>query len=111
LPFGKSLSKVVAITNPLLSTYERMQLTSFLCRVGLHKWRGYGDQVLIVWKEPGFVPGTLKKMQRYVYAERECTRCGTREKRKLIQNADATWSAIGWQRIEGIKRRVLAFDA
>ena len=59
-----------------------------LCRLGLHKWRYYGEKVLIVWKEPGFIPGTKKEMRKMVYCKRECLRCGIKEKRKFSENID-----------------------
>jgi len=71
-----------------------------LCRLGLHKWRYYGEKVLIVWKEPGFIPGTKKEMRKMVYCKRECLRCGIKEKRKFFENIDGTLAAAGWERIE-----------
>ena len=71
-----------------------------LCRLGLRKWRYYGEKVLIVWKEPGFIPGTKKEMRKMVYCKRECLRCGIKEKRKFFENIDGTLAAAGWERIE-----------
>ena len=59
-----------------------------LCRLGLHKWRYYGEKVLIVWKELGFILGTRKEMRKMVYCKRECLRCGIKEKRKFSENID-----------------------
>jgi len=75
-------------------------LTSLLCRLGLHKWRNYGERVLIAWEEPGFIIGTKKKIWKYVFSERECLRCGIKEKRLFSENIDGTLAAAGWKRIE-----------
>jgi hypothetical protein len=75
-----------------------------LCRWGLHKWKNCGDVVLIKWKEPGFVPSTTTKMQKYVYSERMCVRCGIKEKRKFGENMDGSLAAIGWERIVNEKQ-------
>lgn len=69
-----------------------------LCRLGLHKWRNYGERVLVHWKEPGFLPGTKVKKQKYVLSERKCLRCGIREKRKFFENLDGTSAVAGWER-------------
>lgn len=71
-----------------------------LCRLGLHKWRNYGEKVLIVWEEPGLIPFTKKEMKKLVYCKRECLRCGIKEKRKFLENIDGTLAAAGWERIE-----------
>ena len=71
-----------------------------LCRLGLHKWRNYGEKVLIVWEEPGLIPFTKKEMKKLVYCKRECLRCGIKEKRKFLKNIDGTLAAAGWERIE-----------
>lgn len=56
--------------------------------------------MLITWQEPGFIPGTNKKMQKIVFCERECLRCGIKERRKFLENIDGTLAANGWERIE-----------
>ena len=71
----------------------------FLCRIGIHKWRNYGERVEIAWTESGLVPGIKKEMHRRVFSERECLRCGIREKRKFDENIDGTKAAMGWERI------------
>jgi len=70
-----------------------------LCRLGLHKWKNFGKQVLITWQEPGLLPLTKKDMQKYVFCERECLRCGIREKRKFLENIDGTLGAAGWEKV------------
>jgi hypothetical protein len=67
--------------------------------LGLHKWKNYGEVVLIKWKEPGFVPSTTTKMQKFVDSERMCSRCGIKEKRIFAENIDGSKAAIGWERI------------
>lgn len=70
-----------------------------LCRLGLHKWKNHGEKVLIVWKEPGFIPGTKVEKRKHVLSERECLRCGIKEKRKFSENLDGTQAAAGWERV------------
>jgi hypothetical protein len=65
----------------------------------LHKWKDSGELVLISWKEPGFVPGTTQKIQKYVHPERVCQRCGLKERRIFAENRDGTKAAVGWERI------------
>jgi hypothetical protein len=67
--------------------------------MGIHKWKNYGDRVPITWTESGLIPGTKKEMRKHVFSERECLRCGIREKRKLDENIDGTKAAVGWERI------------
>lgn len=74
-------------------------MPSASCRMGMHKWSNCGDRVLICWAEPGFVPGTKKEIQREVFCERECLRCGIKERRKFSENIDGTKAADGWIRI------------
>ena len=59
-----------------------------------------GEQALIVWNEPGFIPGTKKEIRKYVFCERKCLRCGIKEKRKFSENIDGTLATAGWERIE-----------
>jgi hypothetical protein len=75
-------------------------LTPLICRLRLHKWKNYGEIVLITWKEPGFVPATTHKMQKLVHSERMCSRCGVKERRKFAENADGTKAAVGWEKIK-----------
>ena len=76
---------------------------NWLCRLGLHDWRNYGESIVITWKEP-----TVAKMRAYeiphtsthsrkVFTKRECLRCGIGMKRKLVNNPDGTLSSIGWE--------------
>ncbi len=65
----------------------------------MHKWRNYGDEVPIVWAESGLIPGTKKEIRKHVLCERECLRCGIKEKRKFIESIEGTQSAGGWERI------------
>jgi hypothetical protein len=72
--------------------------TPLPCRLGIHKWKNYGEIVKIAWKEPGFVPSTTQKIEKYVYSERECLRCGMRLRRLFAPNRDGTQAAIGWEK-------------
>jgi len=74
-----------------------------LCRLGLHKWRNFGKQVLITWQEPGMLPLVKKEMRKYVFCERECLRCGISEKRKFLENIDGTLGAAGWDKVKSEK--------
>jgi hypothetical protein len=74
-------------------------LPSLLCRLRFHKWKNYGEIVKISWKEPGFVPSTTEKIEKYVYSERMCLRCGIKEKRIFAGNKDGSQAAVGWERI------------
>jgi len=55
--------------------------------------------VKISWKEPGFVPATTEKIEKYVHSERMCLRCGIKERRKFAGNRDGSQAAVGWERI------------
>jgi hypothetical protein len=66
----------------------------------LHKWRNYGESVLIVWKEPGLIPGIKSEKRKHVYSERECLQCGLKMKRKFSENLDGTQAAVGWEIVE-----------
>jgi len=70
------------------------QKPNWLCNLGLHKWRNYGESVVITWKEPGSLGFTT--YGREVFTQRECLRCGIKVKRKLVHNSDGTLSCIGW---------------
>jgi len=75
---------------------------NWLCNLGLHKWRDYGEKVVVTWKEPGRLgymhAGRLgfTTHGREVLTHRECLRCGIKVKRKLVHNSDGTLSCIGW---------------
>ncbi|MGB9135385.1 MAG: hypothetical protein WCC63_07395 [Candidatus Bathyarchaeia archaeon] len=68
-----------------------------LCRLGVHKWRNYGARVLVVWKEPGLLPGTKAERRKHVLSERECLCCGVKMKRTFSENLDGTQAATGWE--------------
>jgi len=71
---------------------------SFLCRLGLHKWKDYGELVLITWKEPGVVSvGYTVSKSKNVYTKRKCLRCGVSVERILVNNPDGTVSCVGWR--------------
>jgi hypothetical protein len=55
--------------------------------------------VLISSKEPGIIPGIKGEERKHVYCERECLRCGIKERRKLTDNIDGTLAPIGRVRI------------
>jgi hypothetical protein len=54
---------------------------------------------MIIWAESGLIPGTHREIRKHVFCERECLRCGVKEKRKFSENMDGTKSAAGWDRI------------
>jgi hypothetical protein len=72
-------------------------MSPFLCKLGAHKWRNFGDRVVLVWREPGLLIGTKVTKTKRVYCNRECLRCGIRETRKFIENIDGTMAADGWK--------------
>lgn len=76
----------------------KRQNPNWLCKLKLHKWRNYGESVVITWKEPGvIVPTSYTTQSRDVFTKRKCLRCGIRMKRILIKNPDGTLSCIGWE--------------
>jgi hypothetical protein len=89
-----------------MSSPQKKQVGSsnFLCNLGLHKWKSYGDVIQVSSKEPGFVPGFRARgtwepesINKAVYSKRQCMRCGVRSKRKLLYDSDGTVSAYGWE--------------
>jgi hypothetical protein len=80
---------------------------NWLCRLGLHKWRYYGEKVVVTWKEPAYVKGASMHReppkpihrQKEVFTKKKCLRCGIRVKRKLVRDSDGTLSSIGWESI------------
>jgi len=70
--------------------------TSLLCRLRLHKWKDYGDQVVITWSEPQIMSTDLASKSDVVYTKAKCLRCGIRKKRILAGNTDGTMSCVGW---------------
>lgn len=72
-------------------------LPPLLCKLGVHRWRNYGERVLIVWKEPGFIWGTKVEKRKHVNSERECLWCGLKEKRTFSENLDGTMAPTGWE--------------
>jgi hypothetical protein len=79
---------------------EVVAVSRFLCRLGLHRWKHYGERKLIIWKEPGLFQITMAEKRKRVFSKRECSWCGIKEERKLIDNLDGTFSAVGWGIIE-----------
>jgi hypothetical protein len=95
---------------------ERHNL-NLLCKLGFHKWKKYGEKVVITWKEPEYVKRgrgrsrhwfpvmttrehpTPIHHQKEVFTKKKCLRCGIRLKRKLVKNSDGTLSCIGWEPI------------
>jgi hypothetical protein len=78
----------------------KKQKPNWLCRLGLHKWRDFGEKVMIVWKEPAVVKTPYEKFtqkSRKVFTKKKCLRCGIGMKRRLIENPDGTSSCIGWK--------------
>jgi hypothetical protein len=78
------------------------QKPNWICKLGLHKWRHYGEPVVITWKEPRPIKiryGNLNFTQRSkrVLTKRKRLRCGIRVKRKLTHNPDGTLSCVGWE--------------
>ncbi|HML03420.1 MAG TPA: hypothetical protein VK487_08620 [Candidatus Bathyarchaeia archaeon] len=93
-----------------------------LCRLGFHKWRDYGKEFEVFWKEPAPVGvgiqgargatrggaiapdssqqptgANFETHSKIVHEGRECTRCGMRLKRKFTTNSDGTLSSVGWE--------------
>jgi hypothetical protein len=63
----------------------------------MHRWRNYGESVHIIWKEPGFIPGLKTRRHKHVLSQRECSRCGVKQKRIFSENIDGTMAAAGWK--------------
>lgn len=76
-----------------------------LCRLGLHKWEDYGDEVQVFWNEPQLLAGTpsvrndsdVDVKSKVVHSKRQCLRCGMKLKRKFLINPDGTVSVAGWE--------------
>jgi hypothetical protein len=51
--------------------------------------------VLVVWKEPGLLPGTKVNKRKHVFSERECLRCGRKERRQFSENIDGSYVISG----------------
>ena len=73
----------------------KRQNPNWLCKLGLHKWRNYGESVVITWKEPEI--GRMSNHSKKVFTKRKCLRCGIGMKRRLVNNPDGTSSCIGWE--------------
>jgi len=71
-------------------------MAPLLCRLGLHKWKNFGEVIMTTWKEPGAFPGTTTKIKKYLQSERKCSRCGIMEKRIFADNPDGTKAPMGW---------------
>jgi hypothetical protein len=78
---------------------QRYTMPTLLCRIGIHKWRDYGDQVIVAWKEPGIIFGLKATRMKRVYCDRECVRCSVKETRKFYENINGTLAPAGWQRV------------
>ena len=57
----------------------------WLCKLGLHKWKNYGNTVMIYWQEKGFVFG-FETHSKLVYEKRKCLRCGVGGKHPAWQS-------------------------
>ncbi len=91
----------------------KRQNPNWLCKLGLHKWRNYGESVVVTWEETlhrwywlyqmwnGFRrrPRSFRfrTRSRAVSRKKECLRCGTSMKRILVKNVDGTLSSVGWE--------------
>lgn len=75
-----------------------------LCRFGFHKWKNYGERVLVFWKEPGFLPGTKVNKKKYVLSKRKCLWCGVKEEKKFTETFDGQLEITGCDRIEESER-------
>ena len=83
--------------------------SNWLCRLGLHKWRNYGESVVVTWKEHIHdshhritrigIRSRSRTKSKQVFTNRECLRCGIRMKRRLVRNSDGTLSSFGWEPI------------
>ena len=80
---------------------------NWLCRLGLHNWRDYGESVVLTWKEPVYkawrtrAPEHIRseKVHARKLTKRICLRCGIDMTRILNKNADGTISSVGWKPI------------
>jgi len=78
----------------------KRQNPNWLCKLRLHKWRNYGESIVITWKEPTFIKTPYEKFtqkSKEVFTKKKCLRCGIRLKRRLIENPDGTLSCVGWE--------------
>lgn len=87
--------------------------------MGLHKWRNGGERVLVSRPEPPYSVGAMSndrfragmpkgqhaREQRLecksevVFSERECLRCGIKERRLFSEDAEGNKAPAGWERI------------
>jgi len=94
------------------SVLSQKTQTNWLCRLGLHKWRDFGESVVVTWTEPSPGMGRLQAQwrpyvgevrfdqdSRNVFTERECLRCGIAMKRRIVTNFDGTLSCVGWEQV------------
>jgi hypothetical protein len=110
----KDLSSIFCVRAETLKSdvaafYVKRRNPNWLCKLGLHKWRNYGESVVVTWKEPaskaGPIPTTnslrlrFRTQSREVFTKKKCLRCGISMKRRLVKNADGTLSCIGWDPI------------
>jgi hypothetical protein len=78
----------------------KRQNLNWLCRLGLHKWRDFGESVVITWKEPAVIKTPYEKFtqkSRKVFTRKKCLRCGIKMKRRFVGNPNGTSSCIGWE--------------
>jgi len=75
-------------------------LPALLCKLGFHKWKNYGEQVMVVWREPGFLPGTKVNKKKHVFSKRSCLRCRVTEEKQFSETIDGQLEITGCVRIE-----------
>jgi len=73
-----------------------------LCRLGLHRWKNYGNKVEVFWEMPPVSPmrfgGRVRERRsETVYEKCVCKRCGVKLKRIFTTNSDGTLSCVGWE--------------
>ena len=72
-----------------------------LCRLGLHKWRNYGEEVEVFWHDRPramiYGPTYERARGEVVRERRKCKRCGIKLRRVLVTNPDGTVSCVGWE--------------
>jgi len=90
--------KVLFIVN--FNSLRVRLLPALLCRLGFHKWKNYGERVMVVWREPGFLPGTKVNKKKYVFSKRSCLRCGVTEEKQFSETIDGQLEITGCVRIE-----------
>jgi hypothetical protein len=96
-----------------------IDMPSFLCRLGLHKWRYEPEDAVIINREehegeqtadayvksrmlaypiPTYTDKILKTPEA-VFIRRECQRCGIKQKRKIYEDDQGNKTPIsGWEK-------------